>query len=195
MPRTPEEGPDIDLSDELLFRPRSLVLQPFTQDELALATGELVAFCEIKSPRDDWLDEQLEAAPAFAQVGGARSDPTFNRIARHVQAAARQFDAVNGSRQYPNILVFVNHDVTSRYADLREVLTGYFEAATGERFPTMKYISERTIQRAKQRVDLYTWIDVRSRRLQGHVFNQGASPDHVQRLCALLSIDPSSIRS
>src|SRR2546423_2346755 len=41
-----------------------------------------------KSPRDDWLDEQLDSAPPGQIVGGARSHPTFNRTARHVQKAA-----------------------------------------------------------------------------------------------------------
>src|SRR5262249_31410695 len=53
----------------------------------------LKAFCEVKSPRDDWLDDQIEAASPGQIAGGARSDPTFNRIARHVDKAASQFDA------------------------------------------------------------------------------------------------------
>ena len=37
----------------------------------------LVAYCEVKSPRDDWLDEQLGETAAFELVGGTRSDPTL----------------------------------------------------------------------------------------------------------------------
>jgi hypothetical protein len=98
--RTPDETADIDLTDELLFRPRGLVLERFSPEEIGRGKtpdrrvfqgGQLVAFAEIKSPRDDWLDEQLRAPPPGTVVGGARPDPTFNRIARQVQKAARQF--------------------------------------------------------------------------------------------------------
>src|SRR5262249_40989390 len=98
----------------------------------------LKAFCEVKSPRDDWLDDQIEAASPGQIAGGARSDPTFNRIARHVDKAASQFDAVNGGHAVPNILVFVNHAVASGFGDLHETLTGMFHSESGERFPTMR---------------------------------------------------------
>lgn len=142
MARAPDETADIDLTDELLFRPRGLVLERFppeeigrgkTPDRRVIQGGHLVAFAEIKSPRDDWLDEQFQAAPPGAVVGGARRDPTFNRIARQVQKAARQFKAVNPLRHDPNILVLVNHDIAAHYSDLHETLTGEFHASTGER--------------------------------------------------------------
>jgi hypothetical protein len=53
-------------------------------------------------------------------AGGLRNDPTFNRIARHVEKTVRQFDAVNATRTLHNILVFVNHDKASSYNDLRD---------------------------------------------------------------------------
>lgn len=197
-----DETADIDLTDELLFRPRRLVLEPFSAEEIGRAktpdrrvmqSGHLVAFAEIKSPRDDWLDEQLRAAPAGAQAGGARCDPTFNRIGRQVQKAARQFKAVNPSRDHPNILVLVNHDVAARYSDLHETLTGEFRANTGERFASMKRISDGSIADAKMETDLYVWINARERRIEGYVFNEGASPDHVTRLCELLDLERSRI--
>jgi hypothetical protein len=203
MARSPDEAPDISLADKLVFRPRGLMLQTFTRDEIGhgktpdrrvLRVGELVALSEIKSPRDDWLDAQLDAAPPGAIVGGARSDPTFNRIARHIQKAARQFDAVNSARGQPNILVFVNHDDHSGYRDLRETLTGDFHAGTGKRFATMKGISDGIIASAKQRIDLYVWIDGRRRRIQGYVINDGASPDHRLQVCSMFGLDPSQIQ-
>jgi hypothetical protein len=127
-------------------------------------------------------------------VGGARRDPTFNRIARQVQKAARQFKAVNPLRDHPNILVLVNHDIAAHYSDLHETLTGEFHASTGERFASMKRISDGSIANAKMEIDLYVWISARDRRLEGHVFNQGAKPDHVARLCGLFDLERSSIR-
>ena len=146
MARKPDEDPDLTLVDELIFAPTGLKLERFsraetltgkTPDFKVFQAGQLVAYCEAKSPRDDWLDDQLEEARPLEVVGGLRHDPTFNRIARHVEKAANQFDAVNPARTLPNILVFVNHDKASSYNDLREVLTGMFHAEGGERFETM----------------------------------------------------------
>lgn len=198
----PDEDPDLKLVEDLIFTPRGLQLRRFTQAETlagrtpdfrVFQSGNLVAFCEAKSPRDDWLDDQLDAAAPLQLVGGLRSDPTFNRIARHVEKAASQFDAVNPARALPNILAFVNHDKASSYNDLRETLTGMFHAAGGERFATMTHISERRLGEIKRRIDLYAWIDVRSKRIQGYVFGE-ASPEHVKAICDLLGLDATKIK-
>jgi hypothetical protein len=34
--------------------------------------GKLVACCEVKSPRDDWLDDKLAQTQPFEIVGGAQ---------------------------------------------------------------------------------------------------------------------------
>ena len=87
------DGQDLKLAEEPIFRGRGLTLEGFdradtlagrTPDFRVLLGDTLKAFCEVKSPRDDWLDDQIEAASPGQIAGGARSDPTFNRIARHV---------------------------------------------------------------------------------------------------------------
>lgn len=202
MPQKPDEDIDLALIQELMFTARGLQLTRFSQAEtLAGKTpdfrvsqaGKLVAFCEAKSPRDDWLDDQLDTAEPLELVGGLRNDPIFNRIARHVKKAAAQFDAVNEARTLPNILVFVNHDRASNYNDLRETLTGMFHAAGGERFPTMTHISEGRLRMTKYRIDLYAWIDAQTHRVQGYVFCE-ASPDYRKALCNLLALDASKIK-
>jgi hypothetical protein len=202
MARAPDEDRDLELIGELLFAPRGLQLQRFTKAETlvgktpdfrVLKAGNIVAFCEAKSPRDDWLDDQLDVAAPMQLVGGLRNDPIFNRIARHVEKAASQFDAVNPGRILPNILVFVNHDKASSYNDLRETLTGMFHAESGERFATMTYISEGRLGQIKRRIDLYVWIDTRTKRIQGYVFGE-ASPEHVRAICDLLGLDASKIK-
>jgi hypothetical protein len=202
MARAPDEDRDLELIEELLFAPRGLQLQRFTQAETlagrtpdfrVLKAGNIVAFCEAKSPRDDWLDDRLDVAAPMQLVGGLRNDPIFNRIARHVEKAASQFDAVNPGRTLPNILVFVNHDKASSYNDLRETLTGMFHAESGERFATMTYISEGRLGQIKRRIDLYVWIDARTKRIQGYVFGE-ASPEHVRAICELLGLDASKIK-
>jgi hypothetical protein len=54
--------------------------------------GTLRGYCEIKSPRDDWIFEQFANVPQGSLsgtiVGGARPDPTFNNLARQIERAA-----------------------------------------------------------------------------------------------------------
>lgn len=201
MARGPSEDPDLRLVDELLFCPRGLTLDRFshketmagrTPDFRVLQSGAIVAYCEVKSPRDDFLDDQLAAASPGQLVGQPRSDPTFNRVARHIEKAATQFDAVNDARSVPNFLVFVNHAEASHWGDLFETLTGTFCAKGGERFVTIPDIADRIAQ-AQQRIDLFVWIDARDRRVQCHLFNRGC-PNYVRRTCSLLGIDEATIK-
>lgn len=202
MARKPDEDSDLALIQELIFTPRALQLTRFPQAEMqagktpdfrVFQAGRLVAFCEVKSPRDDWLDDLLDTAQPLELVGGLRNDPTFNRIARHVEKAASQFNAVNPARALPNILVFVNHDKASNYNDLRETLTGMFHAANGERSLTMTHISEGRLGEIRFRTDLYAWIDAGTRRVQGYVFSE-ANTEHKKALCNLLALDESRIK-
>jgi hypothetical protein len=192
--RRPDEEPDLKLAEELIFRGHGLTLERVevragrAPDFRVLSGDTLKAFCEVKSPRDDWLDEQIEAAPPGQIAGGARSDPTFNRIARHVKNAASQFDAINGSHAVPNILVFVNHADASGFGDLHETLTGMFHSESGERFATMRHISEGIIGEARKKIDLYIWIDRKTSRVQGYLLND-LEPRHVTTVCELLSLN------
>jgi hypothetical protein len=129
--------------------------------------GKLSAYCEVKSPRDDWLDEEIEKVAPGQLVGGIRSDPTFNRIARHIEKAASQFDAVNADHALPNILVFVNHADAVSFADLRETITGMFVTDSGRKIPTLTSIAEGRIGVARMRIDLSVWIDRKTARVQG----------------------------
>jgi hypothetical protein len=195
------EEPDLRLAEELVFAQRGLDVQRFSRAETVAGrtpdfrvtqAGELVAFCEVKSPRDDWLKDQLAAASPGQIVGGGRPDPTFNRLARHIQKAATQFDAVNQDRIVPNILIFVNHDGDSHFGDLREVFTGVFHADSGKRYLTMPHIAEGLIGHSKRRIDLYAWIDAPMKRVQGYIFSE-VIPEHVTTLCRLLGLDASRI--
>jgi hypothetical protein len=202
MVREPNEEEDLRLVKELIFAPHELELQKFTRAELltgrtpdfrVILKGSLVAFCEVKSPRDDWLDNQLDQAQPGQIVGGVRADPVFNRIARHIEKAVTQFEAVNNRRLYPNILVFVNHDDASGYADLIETLTGVFQASTGERYITVPHISEDRIGAAKQKIDLYVWLNMKTKQIQGYAFNE-ENPIHVTTICDLLGLDMAQIK-
>jgi hypothetical protein len=137
---------------------------------------------------------QLDEAPAGQIVGGPRKDPTFNRIARHVEKAATQFDAVNPIRTVPNILIFVNHDKASNFPDLRETLTGHFHAEGGEPFETMTHISEGRLGMPKHWIDLYAWVDAAKKRVQGYFFNERTTRNFAPRLCTMLGLDLSKIK-
>src|ERR1700756_1632634 len=93
MARKPDEESDVRLAESLIFSGKGLELQRFDRDETLqgrtpdfriMREGQLSAYCEIKSPRDDWLDEEIEKVALGQLAGGARRDPTFNRIARHI---------------------------------------------------------------------------------------------------------------
>jgi hypothetical protein len=194
--RAPNEKVDLFLARELLYEPNRLRLSRFTRDEMSRSRtpdfrvsrdDELVAYSEVKSPRDDALDNLLDEAAPGEIVQLLRNDSVFNRLGRHVVKAATQFDAVNPDHTLPNVLVFVNHDHASSYADMREVLTGMFFAASGRRYPTMMRIAEDWIGSAKGRVDLFVWIDARERQIGGYVHNEISG--HQQTISRLFGLE------
>lgn len=164
-----------------------------TPDFRLLRDGKLFAYCEVKSPRDDFLGDQLDQAAPMQIVGGGRSDPTFNRLSGLIWKAVSQFDAVNPVRDVPNILFFVNHDDASSYNDLLETLTGEFFAEGGTRYPTMKHISEGRIKDAKYRIDAYVWYDVQEAKVEGWFFGE-ENPAHLTAICDIFKMDRSKIR-
>lgn len=108
--------------------------------------------------------------------------------------AATQFDAVNAHRSALNLLLFVNHDTHSHFADLRETLTGMFHAAGGERLQTMPHISERWIGEAKLPIDLFAWISARERGVEEHMLNE-QDEERPRRVCDLMGLDRLAIKA
>ena len=183
-----------------IFRSHGLTPKRFSKAEIRIGKTpdfrvmrgkNLVAFCEVKSPRDDWLDTQLEEATHVGIVGGHRRDPVFNRLSRIVEKATTQFDAVNASRDVPNILILINHDDMSYFGDLRETITGMFHSEYGSRHPTAMPISEGKIKELKTRIDAYFWYDFEARRLQLRMLNE--SSEHYDAICSMFEIDKSKI--
>lgn len=163
-----------------------------TPDFRVLQNAVVAAYCEVKSPNDPWLDKLLGEAPTSTIVGGSRSDPIFNRLARLFTKADTQFTAVNPTRAELNILAFVNHDRASHFGDLVEVLTGFFHATDGSKYSTIVHIAEGRIGEAKGRIDACLWFENNSNCLAGAVIND-LDAGRVQRLCKLLAIDPQTI--
>ena len=186
---TSREPGDALLAEELLFSPCGLVLEKIpeqagiskTPDFHILSWRGLSGYCELKSPTgDDWLDRKLAKAPPGQIVGGARHDPTFNRIGRHIRKAAEQFDAVNSARQLPNVLVFVNHDDMSAPSDLYETITGCFPASDGSHLLTMPQTAN-WVSRHAARIDLCIWINARKCAVEKLLFIK-AQPDHTDAI-------------
>jgi len=150
--------------------------------------AKLVAFCEVKSPNDPWLDDMLADASPFEIVGGARNDPTYNRLVRLINKADRQFVEVNGARLKLNILAYVNHDTHSDVNDLYAVLRGYIRTNSGDRIHIR--IKNRAFNEAKQRIDAHIWFDAKLDREPHIVIN---SSDHLRstRTKQLLKVAPT----
>lgn len=199
MIQTPSEDDDQKLAEEIIFSPNHLVLLKIprsserTPDFRVISNGAVVAYCELKSPQDDWLDKLLDLAKSFLIVSGTREDPIFKKIRKHANKASKQFEAHNPTRKVPNILLFINHDDTSDFRDLREAFTGYFHASDGSRHATMLDIAT-SLNRAKSQIDLCIWVDAKSRRVQGFYMNEDANPNHLNQLCMLFGKNPSDIK-
>jgi hypothetical protein len=188
------EDKDLALVEELVSGPAGFILdrieatpqQPRPDFRMVSWRG-LVGYCEVKSPRDDLLDELLERAPSGEVVGYARADPRFNRIARHILNAVRQFDSVNPDHSLPNVLVLVNHDAGSNFNDLYETVTGYARAASGERYPFHTRIAEQRLGDKRGQIDLFLWIDDHRKRrgIAGFLWSE-ASKEHLAALRTLL---------
>jgi hypothetical protein len=193
----PPEEPDLERV-RAYFQDRSLSTARFSQEETqrqrtpdfkVLRRDELVAYCEVKSPYDPWLDGLVDNAAAGEVVGGTRSDPIFNRLSRHISTAAMQFRAVNSDRSSLNILAFVNHDSASHIGDLVETLTGKFVAADGEHIPTMPHMVDRLcVDRIE--IDVYLWFCVKNDRLVGYFVTPQDGDPRLMRVCELLQINP-----
>ena len=198
MSRYPTEAEDQKLTEDLVFNPHGLTLLKIpkgvnrTPDFQVMQGGVPVAYCELKSPRDEWLAEKLDETLSGQIVGGCRNDPTFNRIGRLAQKAADQFRSVNDIRSLPNILVIVNHDDASGFGDLIETFTGLFHAADGSRHVTMPQVASR-LKHAKEHIDLCVWIDWKTDQ-DHYYFNFASTPNDVNQLCSLRGKNSADIK-
>jgi hypothetical protein len=149
-------------------------------------------FCEVKtSKKDSWLDEQLKKVRVGYIAGELRKDPIFNRITNDIYEASKQFDAVNPSQEFPNVLAIVNHDQQCGFNDLLAVLTGNFFADDGSMHPIYARFSEGRIKEKKDKIHLYIWIDeVKPDRL---LFSQTNRPLHLN-LCDFFDVNADDIR-
>jgi|GEM_PF-136226 large subunit ribosomal protein L30 len=182
--RPPKEAPvydeaaDTSLLRELAFDGNSIVLESYgaaakkngkTPDFKLVRDGVLQGFCEMKSPRDDFVFE-------FPGDGGPaiRKDvPFYRKLASHIRRAASQFDAVNPNRRLPNILAFVSHSSDIERRDLIATIAGLPVPGAAPMFMLPRKMQQEVLE-AVRHIDLFLWIDANKRTFQ-HLSPNGAS--------------------
>ena len=99
-----------------------------TPDFRICRDAEVVAFCEVKSPQDVFIERVEEAIRGskggISETGYGNDYRQARCIERAATKAAAQFAAVNSAHTVPNILMIVNHDTVSLYDDFSQAITG-----------------------------------------------------------------------
>jgi len=180
-PRVPpiyDEAKDAALMRQLAFDANNIVLEPYsdaarrrgkTPDFKLFKDGKLCGFCELKSPRDDFIFE----SPAEGEAAVRENLPFHRKLGSHIRYAASQFDAVNPNHGLPNILVFVNHSPDIQRRDLHATVAG-LSAPDGKRVFMLSRKMQEQVLNAARKVDLFFWIDAKKRTCQ-HVSVNGAA--------------------
>jgi len=97
-PQPIDEAADIERVCKLVFDPRGIVLHKFGRKEKRknpdfklYKDGNLIGYCEVKSPRDDWVFDFPEDLQPGEHRVELRRDPAAVNLADHVGKAAAQF--------------------------------------------------------------------------------------------------------
>lgn len=165
-----------------------------TPDFRVFAGDALAFYCEVKTAQEDeCLDKQLAGAPPATIVGGARPDPTYNRVSAHIHSAVGQFDAVNSLTEVPNVLAIVNGDDGAGFTDLIQVLTGNAYCESGNVMPMFREYSEGRIREEKLRVHLYLWFNEWKGGDPQMFFPEIHAAHHVA-LCGCFGVNPAQLK-
>jgi len=167
--------------------------QSRTPDFRVFRGGEFLFYCEVKHVEQDrWLEMHADGALPGQIVGGARPDPTFNRLTDDIHNAFQQFDAVNPGRQSPNVLFLFNSDRQCGMTDLLAVLEGNLYAADGVVEPCFRNYSEGRIKDEKFAIDLYIFWNCRKVKKPQYYWTGGSR--FYAQLCEYFGSDPTSHR-
>lgn len=191
------EALDVALIRASLFSPCALELEEIprrpglekTPDFRIISPTGFAGFCELKSPRDDRLDDELERAEPGQIVRAGGNDSTYSRLARHIKNAVAQFDVVNANREHPNVLVFVDHADYADLGDLMATLRGYVDADDGQKYALSPRIS-RALAEIKYLIDLYIWVDRAEKRGKGWLFSRSNAAHNEKLMLLFESVRP-----
>ena len=179
-PRVPavyDEAADVALMRELAFDANNIVLEPYevagrnrgkTPDFKLLKDGNLCGFCELKSPRDDFILE----TPEDGGVAVRENLPFYGKLGGQIRRAAAQFSAVNPDHKLPNILAFVSHASDIQRRDLIATIAG-LSAPDGERFFMLPRKTQKQVMDDARKIDLFLWINAQNGTCQ-HLTADGA---------------------
>ncbi len=195
----PNEAADVSQVQELVFRPREIELRRLSKEEKKeknpdfklFKESKLCGYCELKSPRDDWIFESPAKGEAGQSVPEIRPSPTSNNIARQIKSAAEQFDAVNPNHELPNVLVLVNHAVGRTRSDLHITLAGIPVPGGPDQF-TLKLDHQKEVWAAARRIDLFIWVDPQKRTWQPVYANDALHRETVRSLFGIQEEDSPS---
>jgi len=188
----PDEAADRKLVWELIFQPREIEMRRLSKEEKKeknpdfklFKESKLCGYCELKSPRDDWIFESPIKGEAGESVAEMRHSPASNNLARQIKSAAEQFGAINPNHELPNVLIFVNHAVGRTRSDLYITLAG-IPVPGGPDLFTLKLDHQKEVWDAARRIDLFLWIDPQKRSWQPLYANDAV---HRTSVCSLFGI-------
>jgi ribosomal protein L30 len=184
-----DETADAALMDKLAFAGNGIVLEPYdddarkrgkTPDFKLIKNGKIVGYCEMKSPRDDYVFE----TPQDGQPAIRKNVPFYRKLGSHVRDAAKQVRAVNPDHKLPNIVAFVSHAPRIEQRDLIATIAGLPNPG-GPRIFLLGPKMRRQVMDAAREVDLYLWIDAKTGTLK-HLSTNGAA--HQQTALDLLGL-------
>jgi large subunit ribosomal protein L30 len=159
----PDEAADIQLMRALAFDKNGIVLEPYddaalkrgkTPDFKLMKDGKLCGFCEMKSPRDDFI----LAAPETGGMAVRENLPFYRKLGSLIINAAKQFDAENSVHEQPSILVFVSHTPKIGRRDLIATIAG-LPVPGGKPVYLLGRKMQNQVMAAARKVDLFLWID------------------------------------
>ena len=191
--RSPDEDADIKLIQEIIFQPLKIELQRFSKEETAkgktpdfklVKESKLCGYCELKSPRDDWVFESPDKIEVGEPVLEMRHSPTSNNLARQIMNAVDQLNAINLDHGLPNVLVLVNHAVGRTRSDLHVTLAG-IPVPGGPQLFTLKLDHQKEVSEAARHVDLFLWVDPAERSWQPLYANDAV---HRETVCSLFGV-------
>jgi large subunit ribosomal protein L30 len=184
-----DEASDAALLIKLAFDGADVSIETYSESERnqgkkpdfkLLKNGKVAAFCEMKSPRDDFIFEN----PSPGEFAVRKNLPFHRKLGAHICDAAAQLDSVNPDHRLPNIVAFMNHAPDIRRRDLHATITGL---TTGDGKPVFmlgRNFQQKVLEAAR-RIDLFLWVDAETGTLQHVSVNRAA---HKQAALDLLGL-------
>jgi large subunit ribosomal protein L30 len=190
-----DEAADAALLRALAFDQQAIVPEPYsdadrrrgkTPDFKLMKNDRLCAYCEMKSPRDDYVFEMPpNGGPALR-----KNVPFYRKLGRHVRDAAQQVEAVNPGHNVPNIVAFVSHCPDIERRDLIATIAGLQLPGSNRRvFLLGRKLQEQVIAAAST-IDLFLWVDAKKLTFQ-HLSANGAK--HQQTALQLFGLQNEAL--